>query len=798
MSSAPTGFIKAMQSAKLNPPSNITPGKIVRFPGVNKDSKNQAGWCKLFEDSRGGVFGDWSSDINESWHFNNKDFTSEKEKQFFEGKIKRAREKVKLEKEKQQQLASKEAKDIWEASTLVTTHPYIEKKKVKAHGIRSHKGSLVIPIYYGQEITSLQFIKPSGEKMFLSGSRVKDCYFPIGNIEEEEGVLCVVEGHATGASIHEATGFPTLVAFNCGNLESVAKMARKKYPNVDLVICADDDFQTEGNPGLSKANHAALIAKARVAKPKFDKDRPEWAKDFNDMAVLHGSNPVKQSISNAIYPEWPNPLSLNEDYPEEDFPLDMLPEKIRLAIEEVADFVQAPIPLVVSSALGALSLAIQGRVDVARDKKLVGPCSLFLLTIAESGERKTACDKYFTRTTRDYEREKAKEMESVLAAYKAECTAIKAQQQGIELEIKKLSSSDVQEDKINKLQKKLIQLEINYPKKPKIPRLIYNDVTTEALKSNLANTWPSSGIMSNEAGIVFGGHAMKQESITSTLGTFNILWDGGSIRTDRQVAESNTIENARLTISLQVQEAPLKAFARSSGSLARGMGLFARFLIAWPRSTQGTRLFKQSPDEWPHLDAFNKRILELLHQGIELDDAGGILLKKLKFAPIARDIWSTYHNEIEKKLGASGQFNDIKDVASKAAENIARLAVLLHVFKNGVKGDIQEESVNSAIAIIFWYLGEAKRFFGKIELSEKEMDVEKLNDWLIDHCRKNKLESISRPELQRYVTPIHLRKKENLDPALEKLQKLKRILIISEKKKKTILINPKLLRQREP
>ena len=44
-----------------------------------------------------------------------------------------------------------------------------------------------------------------------------------------------------------------LVAFNAGNVEAVALALRAKYPEAQLIVAADDDYQTEGNPGLSKA-----------------------------------------------------------------------------------------------------------------------------------------------------------------------------------------------------------------------------------------------------------------------------------------------------------------------------------------------------------------------------------------------------------------------------------------------------------------------------------------------------------------------------------------------------------------
>ena len=96
-------------------------------------------------------------------------------------------------------------------------------------------------------------------------------------------------------------------------------------------------------------------------------------------------------------PEWGEPQSLIAKIEPEPYPIDALPPAIRAAVEEVTSFVKAPIPLVASSALTAVSLAIQSHVDVKRAERLIGPVSLFMLTIADSGERKSTCDAFFTR-----------------------------------------------------------------------------------------------------------------------------------------------------------------------------------------------------------------------------------------------------------------------------------------------------------------------------------------------------------------------------------------------------------------
>ena len=106
-------------------------------------------------------------------------------------------------------------------------------------------------------------------------------------------------------------------------------------------------------------------------------------------------------------PTWPDPQPLTVDSAPDPYPLESLPGILKAAILEVQAFVQAPTSLVAYSALAALSIAVQGHVDVQRAVKLSGPSSLYLLTVADSGERKTTCDGLFLAAIREWERREA-------------------------------------------------------------------------------------------------------------------------------------------------------------------------------------------------------------------------------------------------------------------------------------------------------------------------------------------------------------------------------------------------------
>ena len=193
--------------------------------------------------------------------------------------------------------AREKAAAIWQAATPAPDdHGYLVGKGVKVHGVRVHDGALVIPMRDGEELHSLQFIRRDGDKRFLSGGRVSGCYFAMGTPQD---VLCIAEGYATGASLYEATGYAVAVAFDAGNLLPVARTLRGTFPDLRLILCADDDINAPGNPGLTKAREAAQAVGGLLAVPDFEPDRPEWATDFNDLHRHAGLGAVRLRIEQA-------------------------------------------------------------------------------------------------------------------------------------------------------------------------------------------------------------------------------------------------------------------------------------------------------------------------------------------------------------------------------------------------------------------------------------------------------------------------------------------------------------------
>lgn len=204
--------------------------------------------------------------------------------------------------------ARRKANALWnDAKPAPADHPYLVRKRVQAYGLRVSSwpkwveappgrwqetripGVLLVPMRSASgTLHSLQAIYPEKvdgrDKDFLPHGEKAGKFHLLGDLSDE-APLCVAEGYATAASIHQATGWPVAVAFDAGNIDAVCRALREAHPAASMIVCADDDHTTEGNPGRSKAEAAAAAVGAAVAVPIFAADRPEKATDFNDLAT---------------------------------------------------------------------------------------------------------------------------------------------------------------------------------------------------------------------------------------------------------------------------------------------------------------------------------------------------------------------------------------------------------------------------------------------------------------------------------------------------------------------------------
>ena len=240
----------------------------------------------------------------------NKDLTRA-EREALRERIAAAHKAAAKEQARRHAAAAKMARIIWEKAAPATKdHPYLQRKQVQAlGGIRQRKwrgmAELLLPVWDASgSLMSLQRILPEKptegtDKIFLPGGKTAGGYFPIPAKDgTKDGPLLIAEGYATAASLHMATGLAVLVAFNAGNLEAVARMARDKYPDREIVLAADNDLHTDGKPniGVQAAVTAAQTIGGKLAVcPALDGGKA----DFNDLHTARSLEAVRMVVEKA-------------------------------------------------------------------------------------------------------------------------------------------------------------------------------------------------------------------------------------------------------------------------------------------------------------------------------------------------------------------------------------------------------------------------------------------------------------------------------------------------------------------
>jgi protein traN len=225
-------------------------------------------------------------------------------------------------------LAARKAYGIWKNAdkTVDLNHAYLQRKGIAeaelVRGIRQNEyqgqRQLVIPLYQGGELVSVQTINEAGGKHFLKGGEKSGSYAVLGNLEREahKGIV-LAEGFATAASIRKATGAPVVIAFDSGNMIRIAENMATRLPETQRVILAADNDPS--GTGLAAASQAAVIlgGRARIALPDFSPEtvarfqaehgawdekraRENLPTDFNDLHLTAGIEAVRAQMAAAL------------------------------------------------------------------------------------------------------------------------------------------------------------------------------------------------------------------------------------------------------------------------------------------------------------------------------------------------------------------------------------------------------------------------------------------------------------------------------------------------------------------
>ena len=355
-----------------------------------------------------------------------------------------------------------------------------------------------------------------------------------------------------------------------------------------------------------------------------------------------------------------------------------------------------------------------------------------------------------------------------------------------------MSELNISADPLDILKAKLEDHELQEPEIITAPKIFYEDVSSEAFAYHIAIGHPSASLWSDEGGLFVASQGMKEDNAMGMFAIINRIWDGNDFEPTRKTAKTKRISGRRCTANIMLQQTVFEKWQGKQNDMSRAIGTSARFLTQRPKSTMGEREYQAPPERTPKMQTFHDRVRNIMETPLPMDDEGRLMPPILQLSEEAKRIWTAYFNKVEESLKQGGEFAEVKDFASKTAEQAARISGVLHVFEFGPEGEIQPETMLQSINIAEWYLHEANRIFVTARLPEEFKNAFILQKWIKNHCQLSQLSQLSQGLILK-EGPNQLRNKTIRDNALKILEEHGAVILITEGKKKIIKVNPKLL-----
>ena len=417
-------------------------------------------------------------------------------------------------------------------------------------------------------------------------------------------------------------------------------------------------------------------------------------------AVLNDPITAALNAAQPVSGGWPllDPLPEEEPTSADTFPFRALGPILGAAALAIAQDVQAPDSLAAGSVLAAAGLASSPLASVVLPHGQRSPLSVYVVTGAGSGDRKSAVDAVACHEIEETRKQQARDYSKEMENYDADMAARKG-------------SKDAE------------------PLKPAPKSITTGNATIEGI-CKLLKFQSSIGVFSAEGGEMLGGHSMRDDRRSSGLAFYLKGWSGESLDSLRGGEGLTVLLGRRISMHILVQL--LKELL--CDPLAQGQGLLARCLIAEPHSLAGHRPYRQvNPLENPDVVVYNQRIRRLLETPpSHWPEGDGHELKPrdLHLNQEASRLWIAFYNQIEAMQANGNELEGARPFASKAAEHAARIAGIIALVADPSITIIDAEAMDGAIQITGFYLAEHLRLTGVGRQQRQDGNLRELLAWL--------------------------------------------------------------------
>ena len=391
----------------------------------------------------------------------------------------------------------------------------------------------------------------------------------------------------------------------------------------------------------------------------------------------------------APQPSGKDQLPLMRDaMPPTSYPIDMLGPVMAPAVESIKNLYQTSGAICAHSVLAAAALAAQPLANVLIDGRRY-PLSLFLVTIAGSGERKSAVDRLVLSPFRERQR-------SLMLEY----------QKQLDL-LEQITKQDAAKQEGHRIKRPTPQ---PTSERPRRPYLLVSEPTMEGLFIQLKEGFPSLGLFSDEAGGFLGGYACQSERRMHATAALCKLWDGDPLDRIRKTDGCAVIYDCRVSMHLMGQEILLEKLVQDP--LADTMGLMSRCLVSFPSSSLGNRTYvRGDPLDDPAIKLLLRALEVALNRSLALGKPVPRQISPRDLALCAKgmDRWIAFYDSCEILLAESASHKEISRFVCKLPEHVLRLSGVMTILEEPDAQIISEVAVERASHLATWYMGEARR-----------------------------------------------------------------------------------------
>lgn len=363
-----------------------------------------------------------------------------------------------------------------------------------------------------------------------------------------------------------------------------------------------------------------------------------------------------------------------------------------------------PVETLATNLLAVAAAAAQGSYDVVRPGCQPSPISLYTCTIAGSGEGKDTAARPLLKAFHDVEQKLADrhagdehDFRACQAVHKAELNGVMAQ----------MNEAVRNGEDPAELAHQYAAVSRKAPKPPHRMKIVHDDVTAAALIGAIAKGDRDILLHSTEAGGFLNGAMGKEQP------QLNAMWDATPTTRERAGKKAEEATDYRVSINLSLQPRLFAKYVKRSGDDAQDGGFFGRVLFTVPPPTLGMRLLEgvcpiASDSDGPLVARLRELLLDSARRSAE-----GASRENLTFTEDAAAEFTQIYNNFQRWMQVGGEFFSVRPQAAKGAEQVARVAAVLHVIERG-REQIDVMVVRRALAIVLWHLRQAVALFSSV------------------------------------------------------------------------------------